>query len=62
MTHKEESYILDALIDTKYTIPTQLALLYNYQSDPEKYTQEIEEQQQQRNYCKTSAKNFFNIQ
>ena len=54
--------MVDALIDTKYTIPAQLALLYNYQSDPEKYIQEMEEYQQWRNYCKTSAKKFFNIQ
>ena len=54
--------MVDALIDSKYTIPSQLALLYNYQSDSELYAKQMQEYQNWRTYCKEAARKYFNIE
>lgn len=49
------------LIAVKYDIDAQLALLYNYQTDPEKYAGDMAKYQAWRVYCKSSARQFFGI-
>ena len=48
-------------IGTKYNTDAQLALLYNYEADPEKYVEDMAEYQQWRTYCKEAARVFFGI-
>lgn len=43
----------------KYSIDAQIALIYNYQKNPEEYLEEMNKYQSWRNYCKESARNFF---
>ena len=50
-----------ACIEVKYSIDAQLALLYNYQSDPTGYATQMQEYQEWRSYCKESARAFFGI-
>ena len=52
--------MVSVLISFKYTIDAQLALLYNYQMDNEKYKEEMENYQTWRSYCKNCAQTFFN--
>lgn len=49
-------------IGVKYNTDAQLALLYNYEADPEKYAEDMAEYQAWRAYCKESARKFFNIE
>lgn len=49
-------------IGVKYNTDAQLALLYNYQTDPEKYAGDMAEYQQWRAYCKEAARVFFGIE
>lgn len=49
-------------IGVKYNTDAQLALLYNYQTDPEKYAGDMAEYQEWRTYCKEAARKFFNIE
>lgn len=51
--------MVSTLIGVKYSTDAQLALLYNYQSDSEKYAEQMAEYQEWRAYCKESAKMFF---
>lgn len=62
-TLKSISYenMVSAMIAVKYSIDAQLALLYNYQNDSEKYAEDMASYQQWRSYCKKGAQNFFNI-
>lgn len=49
-------------IGVKYNTDAQLALLYNYEANPEKYAEDMAEYQTWRAYCKESARKFFNIE
>ena len=49
-------------IGVKYNTDAQLALLYNYEADPEKYAEDMAEYQQWRTYCKEAARVFFGIE
>ena len=49
-------------IGVKYNTDAQLALLYNYQSDPAMYEEDMAEYQVWRAYCKESARMFFGIE
>lgn len=49
-------------IGVKYNTDAQLALLYNYQTDPEKYAEDMAEYQEWRTYCKEAARVFFGIE
>ena len=62
-TLKSISYenMVSAMIAVKYSIDAQLALLYNYQNDSEKYAEDMASYQQWRSDCKKGAQNFFNI-
>lgn len=53
--------MVSAMIAVKYSIDAQLALLYNYQNDSEKYAQDMASYQQWRSYCKKGAQVFFGI-
>lgn len=53
--------MVDACIAVKYDISAQLALLYNYQQDAEKYAEEMATYQEWRTYCKDACREFFNI-
>lgn len=48
-------------IGVKYNTDAQLALLYNYEADPEKYAEDMAEYQAWRTYCKEAARVFFGI-
>ena len=48
-------------IGVKYNTDAQLALLYNYEADPEKYAEDMVEYQAWRTYCKEAARVFFGI-
>lgn len=48
-------------IGVKYNTDAQLALLYNYEADPEKYAEDMAEYQEWRVYCKESAREFFGV-
>lgn len=54
--------MVDALIGVKYPISAQLALLYNYEADKEAYTEQMNEYQLWRTYCKNGARAFFGIE
>jgi len=49
-------------IGVKYNTDAQLALLYNYEADSEKYAEDMAEYQQWRTYCKEAARVFFGIE
>lgn len=49
-------------IGVKYNTDAQLALLYNYEANPEKYAEDMAEYQTWRTYCKEAARVFFNIE
>ena len=42
-------------IGVKYTLDAQMALLYNYQSDPDKYAADMAVYQSWREYCKDAC-------
>jgi hypothetical protein len=48
-------------IGVKYNTDAQLALLYNYEADKEKYAEAMDQYQEWRVYCKESAKEFFGV-
>jgi len=48
-------------IGVKYNTDAQLALLYNYEADPEKYAEDMAEYQKWRTYCKEAARKIFSI-
>lgn len=51
--------MVSVCIEVKYSIDAQLALLYNYQLDPQNYQQQMDEYQQWRAYCKNACREFF---
>lgn len=63
ITLKNADYasIVAKCIGVKYNTDAQLALLYNYEADPEKYAEDMAEYQQWRTYCKEAARVFFGI-
>ena len=52
------SDIVEFIIKCKYTYDSQIALMLNYQMDPEKYQDKYDEMQSWRNYAKEIGRKF----